>query len=290
MGFKYNFQSVSINERTPMAGLAFDGQLLYSSLPYDYSLLIMDDAGLVIGRHKTRRPFCSICYDPIRQCFWAVCKESPIYIYRLDKNLEEMGRIRLSGWGHGVQTAVAVESNGGIMCISGQMLILISPSGEITSSTHLLAGTRAITSYEDLVITANQGAVFVSNNHLNLRQVKYISDKIQVNGLAVTGYTPSEIELLMLCREDCYNRIHNLNINLQQKAQALNNDNPQNNLAPQPINNPNQTKGNEFIPFPLGMDRNQGLMPPLNQPQNQNSFGSIMEQVLLDLLNIFPEE
>lgn len=289
------FQELSIQEVQPMRGLAYDGEHLYSCIPSDFSIIILDSKGGTVGRHKTRRPFSSICYDSTRRCFWAVCKESPIYVYKLDGALQEFGRIRLNSHIYEGQTAIACDGQrGGLLGIAENTLLGISESGEITSTVHLLKGTRALTTCEELVITANPGAIQICNDRMCMKQCLYIPAEMVVTGICVLKRTASSIEFALLSRQECYNRfmVVETALSLQpagQEPPPLKAELPQAEAVEEPppifeVAQAEELSGGGLPPLRQGFDA-----PPL--PTIQQPFGGagLMEQMIIDLLNIFPE-
>lgn len=76
-------------------GTAFDGEFLYLTLPQENNIHKFNMDFALIGCYAVNRPFAAICYDNTENCFWASDVKLNNTIYKLSRNMEEIGCIKI---------------------------------------------------------------------------------------------------------------------------------------------------------------------------------------------------
>lgn len=74
-------------------GLAFDGCQFYLPIRCDCAVAVLDSALCFTETVITRRPYTAICFDPCRDCFWAISDPCQPTLFRLNRWLQEIDRL-----------------------------------------------------------------------------------------------------------------------------------------------------------------------------------------------------
>ncbi len=190
-----------LNEYGSLTSLAYDGSGLYTALPQFSTLLRLEPDGRVVSRHTARRRFCALCYDTTRSCFWAVSRESPLYLYRLNANLQEEGRIRLQGGMYAPPSAIACDGKGGFW-VAADDLLAVDACGCIISRLPLPAHTLSLSSLGSVLFTGGKG---IQLRDGGFNPVCALGEGLRVQGVATGCVCGGKLEVFALTREDCYN-------------------------------------------------------------------------------------
>lgn len=114
-------------------GAAFDGCNYYLTVRQQCRVIVLDDDFCFAANIRTRRPYTSITFDEVRNCFWAASDQCWFALFQLDCGFRELGRLVLNFGGCCPRPITGLSFCGGgtLLATWGNKLLQVDPaSGE----------------------------------------------------------------------------------------------------------------------------------------------------------------
>lgn len=115
----YSASSLPVSCAEVCQGMAFDGCQYYLTIRCRCEILVLDCDFCPVKKIGTRRIYTAVCYDPDRACFWAVSSDCRSVLFKLDRCLQEIGRLRLDR----EECCAGAVTGLSFCCESGRLLI-----------------------------------------------------------------------------------------------------------------------------------------------------------------------
>lgn len=212
-----------------LAGLAFDGRYLYSSAPAEKMIYKLDENGSILQKFHTTRSFVGLCYDGVNRCFWAITRESPLYVFRLTQRFDEFDRLRITGPVAAQPRAIDIDLKQGCLLVAaGEHLLHLSLSGEVTQTLQVPFATKDISCFGDYRILGGTG-VDIHNQHMGFIEGFSLPTNLQVTGVSMLYHLPDRMVCTVLCtRNHRYNCLLQTIIEPERPLEQLTKDNAYN--------------------------------------------------------------
>lgn len=191
-----------------LTGLAFDGRYLYSSAPAEKTVYRLDENGAVIQKFQTERSYVGLCYDGINRCFWAITRESPLYIFRVTPQFEEFDRVRITGCVTDQLRALDIDTGrGSLLVLAGEEILTLSLSGEVTHTLPVSSATKDFCCFGEYLLLGGAGLEIHKNRQGPVESLG-LPANLQVAGVSVLYHSADRMVCTMLCtRSHRYNSL-----------------------------------------------------------------------------------
>lgn len=97
--------------RNRFCGIAFDGCFFYLTAPQECGISVFKRDFTLARSVVTGKPFSGICYDSTEKCFWATSGRHIDEVFKLDRSLNEIGRLQIKDCQKGCSGAVGISLN-----------------------------------------------------------------------------------------------------------------------------------------------------------------------------------
>ncbi len=191
-----------------LTGLTFDGRYLYSSAPAEKMIYKLDENGSVLQKYHTIRSYVGLCYDRVNQCFWAITRESPLYIFRITPQFEEFDRVRITGRIMAQPRALDLDTGQGcLLMAAGEDLLTVSLSGEVNHRLPIPPATKDFCCFGGYLVLGGMG-LELCNRHMGFIENYGLPANLRVSGVSVLYFSPDRLVCTVLCtRNHRYNSL-----------------------------------------------------------------------------------
>lgn len=130
-------------------GMAFDGCRYYLTVRCARAVVVLNRDLSLVQKKVTRRPYTALCYDPMRDCFWAASDQCRATLFRLGRNLQEIDRLIPQAEGRCSEPITDISfccGSGRLLVSRGNQILDLDPDNGSTVLRYEARGTFLILS------------------------------------------------------------------------------------------------------------------------------------------------